>query len=54
MAVFTKQVTITCPIQNFAKSVPTIGEEEENIHETWVNIRNFYEKEIVSHEHPSV
>ena len=42
------------PYKTLQNLCQPLVKRKKNIRETWVNIRNFYEKEIVSHEHPSV
>ena len=42
------------PYKNLQNLCQPLVKRKKTIRETWVNIHHFYEKEIVSHEHPSV
>ena len=42
------------PYKTLQNLCQPLVKRKKTIRETWVNIHHFYEKEIVSHEHPSV
>ena len=54
MAVLTKQVQAYTFYIKHSIICVRIKKTNKTIHETWVNIRQFYEKDTVLHEHPSV
>ena len=45
--------SLNVPYKTLHNLCQPLKKKKKSIRETWVNIRHFYEKEIVSHEHPS-